>query len=439
MIPKSMKPQKLSVLLAASIFTFTTCLPINPINAQNRHRNNYGLGMDLIWYCSYKYGSSARLVLRENNAYGWKCEVDRQYLAIDTSSVCRVMYGSTYQATMGNFNDSDSWYCAEASSSEQTSFATAKEGNLYRLNKISQSGRKYEIGIESENGNTFIKYLKFKSGNADYLVRFDRTGSKISITDYKKGVLTASRTSVGWMYQFRKSDGSTKSWNTLLEMTRNNILFSSVNSFLLGKTKESYPKRSCKNEIERVTDNTLEPILSGIDEFTDQFKETYNTFLKMMAFVNPRFEAQRKSISHELDKVTDKIKKVNDDLKKSVDCDSREGSPSTKPRQGPVITRFFCQGQENSDTCRLKYGESTKFIVEYVGKDADVSSWKIGGYTLTGGDEGTISPPKRRGKIESGIKCVGSSGSAPNSIPHFALITDTNGLQMSVQLTVNCY
>jgi len=99
----------LSLVAFSCVLTFG--FEISQTQAQNRHQNNYGLGMDLGWYCSYKYGNSAKLVLQENNAYGWKCEVDRQDLSIDVNDVCKTIYGATAQPRLANLSDKDSWYC----------------------------------------------------------------------------------------------------------------------------------------------------------------------------------------------------------------------------------------------------------------------------------------------------------------------------------------
>jgi CubicO group peptidase (beta-lactamase class C family) len=119
---------KLPIALMTGACLITVGLDTRQVQAQNRHQNAYGLGMDLVWYCSYRHGSSARLVLRENNAYGWKCEVNGRDLDIDVFDVCRSIYGVTAKPVMENFNDRNSWYCTNpvASNSNQNvqDFAT---------------------------------------------------------------------------------------------------------------------------------------------------------------------------------------------------------------------------------------------------------------------------------------------------------------------------
>lgn len=115
-----MKIPKLYLTLTAVTYLLTLNLSAKPVQAQNRHQNAYGFGMDLVWYCSYKHGSSASLVLRENNAHGWKCEVGGQDLDIDVFDVCRVIYGSAAQPVMGNFNDRASWHCTNSAASTQS-------------------------------------------------------------------------------------------------------------------------------------------------------------------------------------------------------------------------------------------------------------------------------------------------------------------------------
>ena len=76
-----------------------------------RNMNNYGMGVDLGWYCKYKHGQSAGSSLIENNAYGWKCIVNGQPVGIDMNDACRSHYGNGSTTRMGNFNDANSWYC----------------------------------------------------------------------------------------------------------------------------------------------------------------------------------------------------------------------------------------------------------------------------------------------------------------------------------------
>jgi hypothetical protein len=127
-----MKPVKSPLALITVACLLTISLDTRQAQAQNRHQNAYGLGMDLVWYCSYRHGSSGRLVLRENNAYGWKCEVNGQDLDIDVFDVCRSIYGGTAQPVMGNFNDRNSWYCTNpvASSSNQNVQNMAQSGDF---------------------------------------------------------------------------------------------------------------------------------------------------------------------------------------------------------------------------------------------------------------------------------------------------------------------
>lgn len=119
MIKRSLTPA--SVLLP---FSLTLLAPFGfsaPTQAQHRHYNAYGLGMDLAWYCHYRHGASAQLVLREDNAYGWKCNLRGRDLGIDVNDVCRSIYGSDTTPVMGNFNDRASWYCQQNTAQNQPS------------------------------------------------------------------------------------------------------------------------------------------------------------------------------------------------------------------------------------------------------------------------------------------------------------------------------
>ena len=79
-------------------------------------------GVDLAKYCRDRYQSSyssAKVVLVENNAYGWRCQ---QILlvggpswtnySIDMVDVCRRQYGvKSVTAKYGSFSDAKSWSC----------------------------------------------------------------------------------------------------------------------------------------------------------------------------------------------------------------------------------------------------------------------------------------------------------------------------------------
>lgn len=103
------------VLFLTTIFCLCLLsLSLKPVQAQNRHNNSYGLGLDLHWYCSDRYGSSAKLSLRQQNAYGFKCTVGDRDINIDMNDVCISMYGSKYRSKMGDESNISSWYCDDS-------------------------------------------------------------------------------------------------------------------------------------------------------------------------------------------------------------------------------------------------------------------------------------------------------------------------------------
>lgn len=82
------------------------------VYAQRQLPNKYGgLGLDLEWYCKKKHGASAKIVLREQNAYGWKCLVAGQDIGLDISEACKLQYGQSTPFGMENPSDPEAWYC----------------------------------------------------------------------------------------------------------------------------------------------------------------------------------------------------------------------------------------------------------------------------------------------------------------------------------------
>ncbi len=75
------------------------------------HRNQWGLGLDLPSYCKQRYGPTAAVTLRENNALGWKCLVSSQTQDISFEDACSRQYGLFARPGMGDFNDIGSWHC----------------------------------------------------------------------------------------------------------------------------------------------------------------------------------------------------------------------------------------------------------------------------------------------------------------------------------------
>jgi murein DD-endopeptidase MepM/ murein hydrolase activator NlpD len=82
--------------------------------AQNQHKNAYGMGLDLDWYCSNQHGSQARLALHDNNPDGFQCKVNENSFRIDMNHACTSMYGSEYRAELGDRNSVGSWYCTDS-------------------------------------------------------------------------------------------------------------------------------------------------------------------------------------------------------------------------------------------------------------------------------------------------------------------------------------
>lgn len=81
----------------------------------HKHRNQWGLGLDLPSYCQQKYGSDAAVILEENNAMGWKCMVGTQAQKISFEEACSMQYGPFSRPAMGSFDDIGSWHCRSAS------------------------------------------------------------------------------------------------------------------------------------------------------------------------------------------------------------------------------------------------------------------------------------------------------------------------------------
>ena len=116
-----------------------------------------------------------------------------------------------------------------------------------------------------------------------------------------------------------------------------------------------------------------------------------------------------------------------------------EEAGCSSENQAPVITRFYCEGQENSNVCELGYGQLTNFIVEYTDENGDANTWQVSGYTFTrGGTVMKIEPPGGNGVLKTDVKCVGNPGSAPSRIPHIAVVKDMTGLQARAELVVHC-
>ena len=76
-----------------------------------KHRNQWGLGLDLPSYCKEKYGAGAAVGLRENNALGWQCMVGTQAQNIAFDEACSMQYGPFARPGMGDFDDIGSWHC----------------------------------------------------------------------------------------------------------------------------------------------------------------------------------------------------------------------------------------------------------------------------------------------------------------------------------------
>jgi hypothetical protein len=95
-------------LTATLLFTNSN---IPAVQAQGSPENSYGYGLNLNWYCKQKYGSSSREALIENNAYGWRCFRQGQYIGINVDEACKMQYGSSARSALGDYNDATSWYC----------------------------------------------------------------------------------------------------------------------------------------------------------------------------------------------------------------------------------------------------------------------------------------------------------------------------------------
>jgi uncharacterized protein YkwD/predicted nucleic acid-binding Zn ribbon protein len=110
------RSQKIRSLITLTSFGLISLLVnLQPTQAQDRHRNAYGLGLDLHWYCAYQYGNSASLYMEEQSAYGFRCASGNRVMNIDMNHVCQLMYGPSHQAIMANANEMGSWYCSDRS------------------------------------------------------------------------------------------------------------------------------------------------------------------------------------------------------------------------------------------------------------------------------------------------------------------------------------
>ncbi len=108
--------QSIKSIATVTIFSLiSTLLSLQPTQAQDRHQNAYGLGLDLHWYCSYQYEGSASLYMEEQNAYGFRCLSGGRIMSIDMNHVCQLMYGPSHQAVMANASQMGSWYCTDGS------------------------------------------------------------------------------------------------------------------------------------------------------------------------------------------------------------------------------------------------------------------------------------------------------------------------------------
>lgn len=68
--------------------------------------------LDLPAYCKERYGSTAALTLKENNALGWQCMVEGEPKEIAYDEACSMQYGPEARPRMSDFDDIGSWQCA---------------------------------------------------------------------------------------------------------------------------------------------------------------------------------------------------------------------------------------------------------------------------------------------------------------------------------------
>ncbi|WP_254624980.1 calcium-binding protein [Myxococcus sp. CA051A] len=70
-------------------------------------------GMNLNAYCAWQYGSGAFSTLTQQNAFGWSCYKNGQYLSMDLTQACLTQHPNSniYQAAYQTFSDPYSWYC----------------------------------------------------------------------------------------------------------------------------------------------------------------------------------------------------------------------------------------------------------------------------------------------------------------------------------------
>ena len=107
----------------------------------------------------------------------------------------------------------------------------------------------------------------------------------------------------------------------------------------------------------------------------------------------------------------------------------------------PVITKFYCEGQEDADICEGTYEDPGHLIVEYEDPDGDASAWVITGYTFgTGAAEEEIEPANGNGVIKASIVCYceGSACTTESFSTMQATVIDKTGKRGTASLQTHC-
>ncbi|NER46476.1 MAG: hypothetical protein F6J92_07245 [Symploca sp. SIO1A3] len=107
----------------------------------------------------------------------------------------------------------------------------------------------------------------------------------------------------------------------------------------------------------------------------------------------------------------------------------------------PVITKFYCEGQEDSNICESTYEDPGNLIIEYEDPDGDASLWFVSGYTFAKSTkEGEIDPPNGNSSLKVGLVCIceSSACTSESSFTMQATLIDATGKRGYASLPVHC-
>lgn len=81
--------------------------PCGEISGERQMRRDIDLG----YYCSRKYGSSAVDTVTPGDAFSWRCKSNEGYFEINMEQACEWKYGDHFKATYDDPKDHTSWHC----------------------------------------------------------------------------------------------------------------------------------------------------------------------------------------------------------------------------------------------------------------------------------------------------------------------------------------